>query len=187
MSSQSSGNNTSSSSSTSNFPQRRGSITEYFRAPQPSAYPGPITAAAAQANHRRRMSYSGEVTGTSPPSWFGGYTGGARRGSISSVSSTASSPIIDTEAAVDDKTSAEPPTPTMGSFGRRLSFGARALRDVKRSMSFGTVGEGEPEHEYRSSMSSSAQQDMPPPPPPPSAVPKHDEHQERMLKGDFYF
>ncbi|KAK6529044.1 hypothetical protein TWF694_004264 [Orbilia ellipsospora] len=173
------------SSSTSNFPQRRGSITEYFRPPQPTAYPGPITTAAAQANHRRRMSYSGGVTGTSPPSWFGGYTG-ARRGSISSVSSTTSSPI-DTEAAIDDKASAEPPTPTTGSFGRRLSFGARALRDVKRSMSFGTVGEGEPEHEYRSSMSSSAQQDMPPPPPPPSATPKHDEHQERMLKGDFYF
>ncbi|EPS36429.1 hypothetical protein H072_10060 [Dactylellina haptotyla CBS 200.50] len=178
MSSESSNDN--SSSSTSNFPQRRGSITEYFRPPQPSTYPGPITTAAAQANHRRRMSYSGTgLTGTSPPAWFGGYTG-ARRGSMSSVSSTTSSPI-DIES--DDKLPAEPPTPTSG-FARRLSFGARALRDVKRSMSFGTVGEGEPEHEYRASQ----QETMPPPPPPSAAVPKHhDEHQERMLKGDFYF
>jgi len=124
------------------------------------------------------MSYSGGLTGTSPPSWFGGYTG-ARRGSISSVSSTTSSPV-DNEP--EERSPVEAP-PT-GSFARRLSFGARALRDVKRSMSFGTVGEGEPEHEHHS-----AQQEMPPPPPPPSAVPNHphDEHQERMLKGDFYF
>ncbi|KAK6340716.1 hypothetical protein TWF696_009040 [Orbilia brochopaga] len=172
MSSQSSGNNNSSGSNT--FPQRRGSITEYFRPPQPSAYPGPITTAAAQANHRRRMSFSGTLSGTSPPPWFG-----ARRGSMSSVSSTTSSSAIDTEES--DKSPVEPPT---GSFARRLSFGARALRDVKRSMSFGTVGEGEPENEHRATHEDA----MPPPPPPPhAAAPKHDEVQERILKGDFYF
>ncbi|KAJ6262460.1 hypothetical protein Dda_3268 [Drechslerella dactyloides] len=171
MSSESSGNNNSSGSNT--FPQRRGSITEYFRPPQPSAYPGPITTAAAQANHRRRMSFSGGLSGTSPPPWFGG-----RRGSMSSVSSTASSSAIDNDDG--DKSPVDPP-PT-GSFARRLSFGARALRDVKRSMSFGTVGEGEPENEHRAT----AGQDTMPPPPPPAA-PKPDEVQERILKGDFYF
>ncbi|KAF3919324.1 hypothetical protein ABW21_db0202072 [Orbilia brochopaga] len=175
MSSESSGSNGSSGSNT--FPQRRGSITEYFRPPQPSAYPGPITTAAAQANHRRRMSFSGGLTGTSPPpSWFGG-----RRGSMSSVSSTTSSSAIDTEE--NDK-STSPVEPPVGGFARRLSFGAKALRDVKRNMSFGTVGEGEPENEHRATV-----QDAMPPPPPPSntAAPKHDEVQERILKGDFYF
>ncbi|KAF3906635.1 hypothetical protein ABW20_dc0109296 [Dactylellina cionopaga] len=181
MSSQSSGNN---STGASNIPQRRGSVSEYFRPPQSSAYPGPITTAAAQANHRRRMSFSGGVTGTSPPSWFGGYSG-ARRGSMSSVSSTASSPIDndgDEKSPVDTSSGS-----TSGSFARRLSFGARALRDVKRSMSFGTVGEGEPENEHRAMTSS--HETMPPPPPPNTAVPKnsHDEVQERILKGDFYF
>lgn len=180
MSSQSSGNNSNSGSSTSNYPQRRGSITEYFRPPQPAAYPGPISTAAAQASHRRRMSYSGSgLTGTSPPAWFGSYSG-ARRGSISSVSSTTSSPID------NDNEEKSPIEPTTGSFARRLSFGARALRDVKRSMSFGVVGEGEPEHEHQPTAS---QQNMPPPPQSHTAVPKdsHDEVQERILKGDFYF
>lgn len=151
MSSQSSGNNASEGDGSNNnshegVPQRRASITEYFRPPQ---YPGPITTAAAQANHRRRMSFSGSaasgntsgLTGTSPanPSWFGGY----RRGSISSVSSTAStSPIVDNESAVVGEEPRSPVESSTGSFARRLSFGARALRDVKRSMSFGTVGEG---------------------------------------------
>ncbi|KAK6529705.1 hypothetical protein TWF281_008867 [Arthrobotrys megalospora] len=188
MSSQSSGNP--SSSSSSSYPQRRGSITEYFRPPQPS-YPGPITSAAAQANHRRRMSFSGTgLTGTSPPApWFGGggagYStgGGGRRASISSVSSSASSPIdVDADEKRDVDMTSSPPGSTSGSFARRLSFGARALRDVKRSMSFGTVGE-EPENEHRAT-----QEPMGPPPPPPhNTVPKHDEVQERMLKGDFYF
>ncbi|KAK6511420.1 hypothetical protein TWF481_000337 [Arthrobotrys musiformis] len=181
------------SSTTSSYPQRRGSITEYFRPPQPSAYPGPITTAAAQANHRRRMSYSGAstsgtaagLTGTSPPApWFAGYAtggGGGRRASISSVSSSASSPI-DVDGDEKRDVDASPPGSAAGGFARRLSFGARALRDVKRSMSFGTVGEGEPENEHRAT-----QESMRPPPPPSHAAPKPDEVQERMLKGDFYF
>ncbi|KAF3181354.1 hypothetical protein TWF751_009302 [Orbilia oligospora] len=187
MSSQSSGNP--SSSTATSYPQRRGSITEYFRPPQSSTYPGPITSAAAQANHRRRMSYSGGtgLTGTSPPTpWFGGYTpgSGGRRASISSVSSSASSPIdVDADEKRDIDMTSSPPGSSSGSFARRLSFGARALRDVKRSMSFGTVGEGEPENEHRATQESMA----PPPPPSHHAAPKHDEVQERMLKGDFYF
>ncbi|KAK6334821.1 hypothetical protein TWF718_010267 [Orbilia javanica] len=185
MSSESSGN---ASSAASSYPQRRGSITEYFRPPQSSAYPGPITSAAAQANHRRRMSYSGtgSLTGTSPPApWFGGYSSGSgvggRRASISSVSSSASSPIdVDADEKRDVDMTSSPPS---GSFARRLSFGARALRDVKRSMSFGTVGEGEPENEHRATQESM----RPPPPPTHNSAPKHDEVQERMLKGDFYF
>ncbi|KAF3942121.1 hypothetical protein ABW19_dt0205915 [Dactylella cylindrospora] len=182
MSSQSSGN---SNDDNTNMPQRRGSITEYFRPPQPSAYPGPITTAAAQANHRRRMSYSGGLTGTSPtPAWFGSY--GARRGSVGSISSTASSPI-DNDTTNEEKSPVE--GPSSGSFARRLSFGARALRDVKRSMSFGTVGEGEPENHHNEPSAPTQEAVAPPPPPPNTAVPKsgHDEVQERMLKGDFYF
>jgi len=184
MSSQSSDNNDNNSSS---VPQRRASITEYFRPPQPSsAYPGPITTAAAQANHRRRMSFSGGVTGTSPnPAWFGSYS--ARRGSISSISSTASSPVIGDD---EEKSPVDATSSSSGSFARRLSFGARALRDVKKSMSFGTVGEGEPEHQHQDDFPrQSTVPDAIPPPPAPAAAPNraHDEDQERMLKGDFYF
>ncbi|KAK6354249.1 hypothetical protein TWF730_008661 [Orbilia blumenaviensis] len=191
MSSQSA-DDSSSHAAAPSYPQRRGSITEYFRPPQPSTYPGPITTAAAQANHRRRMSYSEtSTTGTSPPApWFGGYASsnggaGGRRASISSISSRASSMIdVDSDEKRDFDLTSSPPNSSSGSFARRLSFGARALMDVKRSMSFGTVGEGEPENEHRAT-----QESMGPPPrvPAQNAAPKHDEVQERMLKGDFYF
>jgi len=129
------------------------------------------------------MSYSGGLSGTSPnPVWFGSY--GARRGSVSSISSTASSPVDDPS---NEEKSPVDGSSSSGSFARRLSFGARALRDVKKSMSFGTVGEGEPEHHHQESRSSQAAMPPPPPPNPTISSSPHDEDQERILKGDFYF
>jgi len=128
------------------------------------------------------MSYSGGLSGTSPnPVWFGSY--GARRGSVSSISSTASSPVDDPS---NEEKSPVDGSSSSGSFARRLSFGARALRDVKKSMSFGTVGE-EPEHHHQESRSSQAAMPPPPPPNPTISSSPHDEDQERILKGDFYF
>ena len=96
----------------------------------PSAYPGPIAAAAAnaQAQQRRRMSIStlglsGSPTQTSP---FGAMR--PRRGSVSSASEAASV----NENAIDETGEAGPPSSAGSSpFARRLSFGARAMRDVR--------------------------------------------------------
>lgn len=114
-----------------NFPPRRGSLgpgtlADFFtngRVPTTtSAYPGPISTAAAAHANRRRMSMS-NATGTSPP---GQASMSMRRGSISSVSSASS--VVD-ESAVEEGDS---PTGLGSSpFARRLSFGARAMRDVR--------------------------------------------------------
>jgi len=93
------------------------------RQPQPpSAYPGPITTAAAHANTQRRMSMSS--ANGSPPQGPGTFT--FRRGSVSSISSVSS---VQDESAIDDSESASgsPSSP----FVRRMSWGARALRDVR--------------------------------------------------------
>jgi len=185
------------------------SLSDFFGArPPPGAYPGPITSAAAQANQRRRLSVSAGVTGTSPvsptsPSW--------RRESFSSASSNGSlgnnnnnnnsSPFDE-----DDATSpgVSPQQPMGSSFSRRMSFGARALRDAQtgRPLSTGasvlagvagkdhnSFSEGvdprNPQHQRRQTVSQ-----MPPPnqipnnPPPTPAA--QDSMGERMLKGDFY-
>ncbi|KAF2452484.1 hypothetical protein BDY21DRAFT_375494 [Lineolata rhizophorae] len=88
------------------------------------AYQGPITSAAAQANRRRlsltTIGLSGSPNQSSP---FG--TMRSRTGSISSAS-VDESPFEDSDG---------PPAPANNTpatpFGRRLSFGARALRDVR--------------------------------------------------------
>ncbi|MCJ1412747.1 hypothetical protein MMC19_006845 [Ptychographa xylographoides] len=92
-------------------------------------YPGPIAAAAAnaQATQRRRMSIStlglsGSPTQTSP---FGSYRG--RQESISSGGS--GSPGVE-ESAIEEGDAAPINTPSTP-FGRRMSFGAKALRDVR--------------------------------------------------------
>ena len=96
-----------------------------------SAYPGPISTsvANAQAQQRRRTSIAaltmaGSPTQTSP---FAGVNN--RQSSFSSSSSPATSV---NENAIEEG-DAEPPTsPTSPSaIARRLSFGARALRDVQ--------------------------------------------------------
>lgn len=95
------------------------------------AYPGPISTAAAnaQANQRRRMSIttlglSGSPSQTSP------FSGLRPRMNSSSSNGSGSPPD---ESAIDDSGEA-PNTPGSSPFGRRLSFGARAMRDVRGGM-----------------------------------------------------
>lgn len=110
---------------------------------QQGQYPGPITNAAAQAQ-RRRMSLttlglSGSPTATSP---FGSYRG--RGESIGSANSGS----ID-ESAVEDEFAKDQSTPTTP-FARRMSFGARAMRDIRSGGSGGGGGEGSPPQNGRS-------------------------------------
>jgi hypothetical protein len=111
---------------------------------QQGQYPGPITNAAAQAQ-RRRMSLttlglSGSPTATSP---FGSY-----RGRGESVGS-ANSGSID-ESAVEDDFAKDQTTPTTP-FARRMSFGARAMRDIRSGGSGGGGGvDGSPPQNGRS-------------------------------------
>jgi hypothetical protein len=97
---------------------------------------GPITTAAANAQ-RRRLSLTTIGLGTSPgqPSPFL-QTPRTRTESISSANSGSvdESPFEDDYAPSTSATSSNPATP----FARRLSFGARALRDVRQSN--GSVG-----------------------------------------------
>ena len=93
------------------------------------SYPGPIAAAAAnaQAHQRRRMSIStlglsGSPTQTSP---FGSLRG--RQESCSST--TSGSPGAD-ESAIEEGDAGPNSSPTTP-FARRMSFGARALRDAR--------------------------------------------------------
>ncbi|MCJ1381004.1 hypothetical protein MMC17_004113 [Xylographa soralifera] len=92
-------------------------------------YPGPIAAAAAnaQASQRRRMSIStlglsGSPTQTSP---FGSF-----RGRQESISSNGSGSAAVEESAIEEGDAGPIQTPSTP-FGRRMSFGARALRDVR--------------------------------------------------------
>ena len=91
-----------------------------------AAYPSPIATAAAnaQAQQRRRMSISSLGLSGSPtqPSAFP--SGRARQESVSS-----GSPSID-ESAIEDGDAAPTTTPS-SPFARRMSFGARALWDVR--------------------------------------------------------
>ena len=94
-----------------------------------SQFPGPITSAAVQA-HQRRVSLS-TMSMSASPTQSSSYH---RRDSISSAYST----TID-ESAVEEEVGPpqnQPNTP----FGRRASFGARALRDVQTGGSSGGGG-----------------------------------------------
>lgn len=171
-------------------------------AARPQQTTGPITTAAAQAH--RRMSIS--TLGLSGAQNLGPF----RRDSQSSANSSA----IDESAVEDDVGSAHatPSTP----FGRRASFGARALRDVKSNTGQGGSSPGGATDKSNdsgynwadnfrnraersasiNSMSGSptnahvrAKSVATMQPPPVSEVPKAnvpDHFQERILKGDFY-
>ncbi|KAF7196062.1 hypothetical protein HII31_02688 [Pseudocercospora fuligena] len=87
------------------------------------SYPGPITQAAASAQRRRLSISTLGLSGSPNSSPFGSYNN--RRDSYG----TAGSDSID-ESAIEDEpgpASAAPQTP----FARRMSFGAKALRDVR--------------------------------------------------------
>jgi len=110
---------------------------------QHGQYPGPITNAAAQAQ-RRRMSLTTLGLSGSPtaPSPFGSYRG--RGESIGSANSGS----ID-ESAVEDEFAKDQSTPTTP-FARRMSFGARAMRDIRSGGSGGGGVEGSPPQNGRS-------------------------------------
>lgn len=95
----------------------------------PPLYPSPIATAAAnaQAQQRRRMSITSLGLSGSPTqvSAFAGLR--ARQDSVSSGTSPSAS--ID-ESAVEEGDAAPNESPS-SPFARRMSFGARALRDVK--------------------------------------------------------
>lgn len=104
---------------------------------QPYNGAGPITSAAAQAQRRRlsltTLGLSGSPNQASP---FGSYN--SRRDSYG----TAGSDSIDESAIEDDEIRAPNPTPATP-FARRMSFGAKALRDVRTgSTSNGSGGGG---------------------------------------------
>jgi len=165
-------------------------------------YPGPITTAAAQAQRRRlsvsTLGLSGSPNQTSP------FHLRPRTESISSANS----------ASVDESPFEDDPAPSASSnpttpFGRRLSFGARALRDVRTGN--GNIGNSNGDgfnlaENFRSRAersSISGAHHLPQPSvahhraksvtvmePPAREMPKQpkvpDAFQERILKGDFY-
>ncbi|KAI5779490.1 hypothetical protein EDC01DRAFT_718976 [Geopyxis carbonaria] len=174
------------------------SLSEFLssnRQPQStSAFPGPIASA---VNNHRRMSVSG-VSGNSPPQMQPGFA--MRRGSVSSISSSTST--ADESAVDDNDTSGSPTSP----FARRMSWGARALRDVRipasnprgpitPGASSPTVSRGfwldtttraptDPALQQRRQSVSAL-----PPPATSMPTPKDnsiDPFQERMLKGELY-
>ena len=86
------------------------------------AFPGPITAAAHQANQRRRMSVATVGLGASPnPSSPFGIR--ARQDSLSSDGS-----VPQGDSAIDD--SGDASSPTRHGFGRRLSMGSKAMSNM---------------------------------------------------------
>ncbi|KAF2499814.1 hypothetical protein BU16DRAFT_284103 [Lophium mytilinum] len=166
-------------------------------------YPGPITTAAAQAQRRRlsvtTLGLSGSPNQTSP------FNLHPRTESISSANSGS----VDESPFEDDPTPSASSNPTTP-FGRRLSFGARALRDVRTGN--GNIGNSNGDgfnlaenlrsRAERSSISGA--HNIPQPSaaqhhraksvtimePPAREMPKQpkvpDAFQERILKGDFY-
>lgn len=100
----------------------------------PHLYPSPIATAAAnaQAQQRRRMSITSLGLPGSPTQSSTFSQARARQDSLSSGCS------ID-ENAVDDSEAAPNGSPT-SPFARRMSFGARALRDVKTGTGVGNNG-----------------------------------------------
>ena len=103
----------------------------------PPLYPSPITTAAAnaQAQQRRRMSITSLGLSGSPTQSSAFAPARARQDSVSSGGSPSTS--ID-ENAVEDGDAAQNGSPT-SPFARRMSFGARALRDVKTGTGTGNI------------------------------------------------
>ncbi|KAM3414466.1 hypothetical protein BST61_g9631 [Cercospora zeina] len=112
--------------------------SEYNGSQQPYNGAGPITSAAAQAQ-RRRLSLTTLGLSASPgqASPFGSYN--SRRDSYG----TAASDSIDESAIEEDDGKTSYPTPATP-FARRMSFGAKALRDVRTGNSANGGGGGSP-------------------------------------------
>jgi hypothetical protein len=125
-----------------------------------SAYPGTIASAAAQAQTRRRMSISTVgLSGTSPTQtspWSATSMAGHRT-SFSSAGTGSSA--IDENAIEEGDAISMPSTP----FGRRMSFGAKAMQTVRGSAGAGKSpsGAGSPTGKARGVSSSSAYSSSP--------------------------
>lgn len=175
-------------------------------------FPGPITVAAAQDQHRR-LSTSALGLPANSPSKTIPYLYDDRRGSTTSSSSYTTAEENSVEE--DDYGRNIPATP----LGRRMSLGAQAIRSARGGISPGSFGEGSnfsfPEHFKIRAESSVAQiqaqksnfsgsqistqnsstripRNELPPQSIESSAPtrtydkRPDAFQERMLKGDFY-
>lgn len=172
------------------------------------AYPGPIATAAAnaQAQQRRRTSIASLGLAGSPTQTSAFTNMRNRQSSIGSGSSPSTSI---NESAVEEG-DAEPNTSPTSPFARRMSFGAKALRDVRTGGTGNANGEGFnwPEQiKNRAERSASINSQAPPAPATgpsnhqkaasvsapeqpvkemPKSPRKPDHFQERILKGDFY-
>ncbi|KAF2876312.1 hypothetical protein BDV95DRAFT_625596 [Massariosphaeria phaeospora] len=104
-------------------------------------YPGPITTAAVNAQ-RRRLSLTTVGLSASPTQPSPYQNARPRTESLSSANSGSvdENPFEDESAPPASATSSNPATP----FARRLSFGARALRDVRQSNGSGGNPNGRP-------------------------------------------
>ncbi|KAI6800532.1 hypothetical protein KC363_g1093 [Hortaea werneckii] len=119
----------------------------------PNQYPGPISHAAAQAQQRRlsltTLGLSGSPSSTSP---FNSHRG-TRRESISSANSgSIDESAVEEDSARDPASGSQPTTP----FARRMSFGAKALRDVRGPNAGGGGGGGSGQNGNQSPPASTA-------------------------------
>ena len=108
------------------------------RATATSAFPGPITTAAANAQSRRRMSISTlGLSGNSPTQTSPFASAASRRASISSAG-TGSTYLDESVIEEGDGPVVSPTTP----LARRMSFGAKALREVRTGVGSGMGNNG---------------------------------------------
>jgi len=165
-------------------------LTELFTGRSaPPPYPAPNVAAAQRA---RALSLTGPAT-----SGIAAF----RRGSVSSINSSASN--LD-ENALDEEEASQ--TGMRSPFARRMSFGARAMRDLRLPGRIGTQGSPASSPTTVKGTWSESTKTNSPPLPEPGENPHHqrrpststmplpvaslkandDPLQERILKGDFY-
>ncbi|KAI9831264.1 MAG: hypothetical protein M1826_003703 [Phylliscum demangeonii] len=113
----------------------------------PPAFPSPIATAAANAQHRRRMSIStlglsgNSPTQTSPSTLAAAASAASRRDSTSSAGTGSTIPNVD-ESVIEEGESPLSFTAPNTPLGRRMSFGARALREVRTAGAGAGVGAG---------------------------------------------
>jgi len=119
------------------FSSHRPSVQRDGNNSPPAHASGPITQAAAEAQRRRLSLTTLGLSGSPGSSPFGSYRGLGRRGSIGSDNSgSIDESAIEDEWVRDPNTSSTPVTP----FARRVSFGARAMRDIRNSLGGGGGG-----------------------------------------------
>jgi hypothetical protein len=155
------------------------------------AHPGPITSAAAQAQQRRLSLTTVGLSGS--PNQSSPFTPGVRP-RAGSISGSSSGTVDESPFEEGDAPSSSVPTTP---FGRRLSFGARAMRDMRSGS-----GNGNGNGNTRSSASKAHKKPPPPPPtasygrglssftmlpsPPLSSIPSYNQNEPSPLTRDCY-